>query len=96
MSVNSSYARTISISNPLSAFAVYAILTIIGGFLSEPSSLDSLPECQLPDWKTVVWNVTNEVDLEKSSIWFGGGLLKLFYRYGTPVVPGHSLEEIGR
>ena len=49
-----------------------------------------------PDWQTVVWNVANEVDLEKSSIWFGGQLAKSFYRYGTPVVPGHSLEEIGR
>ena len=49
-----------------------------------------------PDWKTVVWNVANEIDLEKSSIWFGGGLPKSFYRYGTPVVPGHSLQEIGR
>jgi hypothetical protein len=38
-------------------FAVYAILTILGGFMSEPSSLDSLPERQLPDCKTVVWNV---------------------------------------
>ena len=64
--------------------------------MSEPASLDSLSERQLPDWKTVVWNVANEVDLEKGSIWFGGGLLKSFYRYGTPVVPGHSLEEIGR
>jgi catechol 2,3-dioxygenase len=49
-----------------------------------------------PAWKTVVWNVANEVDLEKSSIWFGGQLAKSFYRYGTPVAPGHSLEEIGR
>lgn len=43
-----------------------------------------------------VWNVANEIDLEKSSIWFGGQLAKTFYRYGTPVVPGHSLEEMGR
>ncbi len=49
-----------------------------------------------PDWKTVVWNVANEVDLEKSSIWFGGQLPKSFYRYGTPVVSGHSLADIGR
>lgn len=49
-----------------------------------------------PAWKTVVWNVANEIDLEKSSIWFGSQLAKSFYRYGTPVVPGHSLEEIGR
>jgi catechol 2,3-dioxygenase len=49
-----------------------------------------------PDWQAVVWNVANEIDLEKSSIWFGGQLAKTFYRYGTPVVPGHSLEEIGR
>jgi len=49
-----------------------------------------------PDWKTVVWNVANEIDLEKSSIWFGGGLAKSFYRYATPVAPGHSLEDIGR
>jgi catechol 2,3-dioxygenase len=47
-----------------------------------------------PDWQTVVWNVANEVDLEKSSIWFGGQLPKTFYRYGTPIVPGASLEEI--
>jgi catechol 2,3-dioxygenase len=49
-----------------------------------------------PDWQTVVWDVANEVDLEKSSIWYGGQLPKTFYRYGTPVVPGHSLAEIGR
>jgi catechol 2,3-dioxygenase len=49
-----------------------------------------------PDWQTVVWDVANEVDLEKSSIWYGGQLPRSFYRYGTPIVPGHSLEEIGR
>ncbi len=49
-----------------------------------------------PDWQTVVWDVANEVDLEKSSIWFGGQLAKSFYRYGTPVVEGHSLEDCGR
>ena len=49
-----------------------------------------------PDWQTVVWNVANEIDLEKSSIWFGSQLARTFYRYGTPVVPGYSLEEIGR
>ncbi|GIK37824.1 MAG: catechol 2,3-dioxygenase [Chloroflexota bacterium] len=49
-----------------------------------------------PDWQTVVWDVANEVDLEKSSIWYGGQLPRTFYRYGTPVVPGHSLAEIGR
>jgi hypothetical protein len=49
-----------------------------------------------PDWKALVWDVANEVDLEKSSIWFGSQLAKTFYRYATPVVPGHSLEEIGR
>ena len=48
-----------------------------------------------PSWKTVVWNVENAIDLEKSSIWFGSHLAKTFYRYGTPVVPGHSLEDIG-
>ncbi|HEY3474773.1 MAG TPA: hypothetical protein VGK56_09200 [Anaerolineales bacterium] len=58
--------------------------------MSEPSSLDSLP-----DGKTVVWNVANEIDLGKSSIWSGGQLAKSSYRYGTPVVPGHSLEDIG-
>ena len=49
-----------------------------------------------PAWKPVIWNVENAIDLEKSSIWFGGHLAKSFYRYATPVVPGHSLEEIGR
>ena len=38
----------------------------------------------------------NAIDLEKSSIWFGSQLAKTFYKYATPVVPGHSLEEIGR
>lgn len=47
-----------------------------------------------PDWQTVVWNVANEVDLEKSSIWFGSQLPKTFYRYGTPIVPGASLEDL--
>ena len=63
--------------------------------MSERSSLDSLPERQRPDWKTVVWNVANEIDSKKSSIGFVGQLAKSFYRYGTLVVPGHSLEEIG-
>jgi catechol 2,3-dioxygenase len=49
-----------------------------------------------PAWKPVIWNVENAIDLEKSSIWFGGQLAKSFYRYATPVAPGHSLEEIGR
>lgn len=43
-----------------------------------------------PNWQTVVWNVANEVDLEKSSIWFGGHLPNTFYQYGTPPV---SLAE---
>ena len=46
--------------------------------MSEPSSLDSRTERQLPDWKTIVWNVANEIDLEKSSIWFGGQFAKSF------------------
>jgi catechol 2,3-dioxygenase len=37
-----------------------------------------------PEWKTVVWDVANESDLEKSSIWFGGRLPETFYTYGTP------------
>ncbi len=37
-----------------------------------------------PDWNTVVWDVANESDLEKSSIWFGGSLPETFYTYGTP------------
>ena len=64
--------------------------------MSESSSLDSLPGRQLPDWKTVVWNVANEIALGNSSIWFGIPIAKSLYRYDTPVVPGHSLEEIGR
>lgn len=39
-----------------------------------------------PDWKTVVWDVANEVDLEKSSIWFGPRLPETFYTYGVPPV----------
>ena len=39
------------------------------------------------------WN-TFGVDLEKSSIWFGSQLPRTFYRYGTPIVPGASLEEL--
>jgi catechol 2,3-dioxygenase len=46
-----------------------------------------------PDWQTVVWDVANEVDLAKSSIWFGGGLAKSFYNYGTPAVPGAELSD---
>jgi catechol 2,3-dioxygenase len=42
-----------------------------------------------PEWKTVVWDVANESDLEKSSIWFGGRLPETFYTYGTP-----SLTEV--
>ena len=46
-----------------------------------------------PDWQTVTWNVANEVDLEKSSIWFGGKLADSFYRYGTPAVPEAELAD---
>lgn len=37
-----------------------------------------------PTWKTVVWDVSNINDLEKSTIWFGGQLPDTFYSYGTP------------
>lgn len=37
-----------------------------------------------PEWKTIVWDVANEADLEKSSIWFGPSLPETFYTYGTP------------
>lgn len=46
-----------------------------------------------PDWQTVTWNVANEVDLEKSSIWFGGKLADSFYRYGTPAIPEAELAD---
>jgi catechol 2,3-dioxygenase len=45
-----------------------------------------------PDWQTVRWNVANEIDLAKSSIWFGGGLPPSFYQYGTPAVPEAELS----
>jgi len=32
-----------------------------------------------------VWDVANESDLEKSSIWFGGRLPETFYTYGYTV-----------
>ncbi len=44
-----------------------------------------------PAWKTVVWDVADESDLEKSSIWFGGRLPETFYTYGTP-----SRAEVGQ
>ena len=50
-----------------------------------------------PDWKTVVWNVANaDRSWKKAASGLEAILAKSFYRYGTPVVPGHSLEEIGR
>ncbi|WP_209464736.1 VOC family protein [Virgibacillus natechei] len=39
-----------------------------------------------PDWETVVWDVSNKSDLEKSSIWFEPRLPESFYNYGTPSV----------
>ncbi|MCS7174122.1 MAG: VOC family protein, partial [Armatimonadetes bacterium] len=39
-----------------------------------------------PTWKTVVWDVSNESDLERSTIWFGGRLPETFYTYGSPPV----------
>jgi catechol 2,3 dioxygenase len=45
-----------------------------------------------PDWQAVTWNVANEADLAKSSIWFGGGLPPSFYRYATPAVPEAELS----
>ena len=59
--------------------------------MSEPSSLDLLP-----DGKSMVRNAANEIDLGKISIWFGGQLAKSFYCHETPVVPGYSLEDMGR
>lgn len=47
-----------------------------------------------PEWKTVVWDVANESDLEKSSIWFGGQLPETFYTYGTPVNVGDTTQEL--
>lgn len=43
-----------------------------------------------PEWKTVVWDVANEADLEKSSIWFGSKLPPTFYTYGTPALDGQA------
>ncbi len=45
-----------------------------------------------PDWQKITWNVANEIDLAKSSIWFGGGLPPSFYRYGTPALPEAELS----
>lgn len=40
-----------------------------------------------PDWETVVWDVSNESDLEKSTIWIGSSRLpETFYHYGTPAI----------
>jgi len=46
-----------------------------------------------PDWKPITWDVSDEVDLEKSSIWFGGKLAPSFYSYGTPAVAGADLPD---
>jgi catechol 2,3-dioxygenase len=46
-----------------------------------------------PDWQQITWNVANEIDLVKSSIWFGGGLPASFYRYATPEVAGAELSS---
>ena len=42
----------------------------------------------------MVWKVDHEIDLEKSTIRFGGQLAKSFYRYGTPVVPVTALRKL--
>lgn len=47
-----------------------------------------------PEWKTVVWDVANESDLEKSSIWFGGRLPATFYTYGTPANIAEATREV--
>jgi len=39
-----------------------------------------------PDWETVIWDVSDQDDLEKSSIWFGPRLEESFYNYATPSV----------
>lgn len=46
-----------------------------------------------PDWKPIVWDVSDYVDLEKSSIWFGSKLAPSFYSYGTPAVKGAELTD---
>lgn len=46
-----------------------------------------------PTWKTVVWDVSNVTDLEKSSIWIGSKLPDTFYTYGTPPVKQETLVK---
>lgn len=46
-----------------------------------------------PTWKTVVWDVSNVTDLEKSSIWIGSKLPDTFYTYGTPPVEQEILVK---
>jgi catechol 2,3-dioxygenase len=46
-----------------------------------------------PDWKPIIWDVSDKVDLEKSSIWFGSQMAPSFYSYGTPAVQGAELTD---
>src|SRR5699024_11982905 len=39
-----------------------------------------------PDWETVIWDVSDQDDLEKSSIRFGPRLEESSYNYATPNV----------
>ncbi len=45
-----------------------------------------------PDWQSVTWNQSNEVDGMKAVVWVGGGLPDSFRNYATPALPGAELS----
>ncbi len=44
-----------------------------------------------PNWQSVTWNQSNEIDGMKAGVWFGGGLPASFFSYATPPLPGAKL-----
>jgi catechol 2,3-dioxygenase len=45
-----------------------------------------------PDWQTVTWDQSNEIDRIKSVVWVGSGVPDSFFKYATPPVPEGELS----
>jgi catechol 2,3-dioxygenase len=45
-----------------------------------------------PDWQSITWNQSNEVDAMKAIVWVGGSLPASFFNYAMPPLPGAELS----
>jgi catechol 2,3-dioxygenase len=44
-----------------------------------------------PDWRVVTWDLSNEMDRMKATVWVGGSLPESFFSYGTPPLTEREL-----